>query len=335
MNGKSGDAPRARASDTKGWLSMISKRIVLSEKTGAYMDTYLLSPSDQIQLGVRRPVVLVCPGGGYLRTSDQEAEQVALHFNILGFHAAVVRYTCGETCIWPNPLLELAQAVRTFRQHAKDWFVREDRIAVCGFSAGGHLCGMMSTRYADAAAALGVPAEEVRPDAAIMGYPAMDLGIEMYKCSINDYLVGEVDPAHPERSVTEMYQCALCKVDGEYRMDFGRPMCKALTGTPEPSPEQIQALSPNRRVAPDTAPAFVWTTSNDDLVPASNALSYVNALWENGVPCEFHMFAEGHHGLSIADETVAVNSDMINPEVAAWVPLCHAWLKKRDFTLAL
>ena len=82
------------------------------------MDTYLLAASDQIQIGATRPVVLVCPGGAYLRTSDSEAEQVALHFNTLGFHAAVVRYSCGSKALWPTPMVELASAIKVFRENA-------------------------------------------------------------------------------------------------------------------------------------------------------------------------------------------------------------------------
>ena len=41
-----------------------------------------------------RPLILLCPGGGYTRTSDREAEPMALKFLAMGYHAAV-RYSCA------------------------------------------------------------------------------------------------------------------------------------------------------------------------------------------------------------------------------------------------
>lgn len=313
--------------------AMTNQRILLSETTGAYMDTYLLAASDQIQIGATRPVVLVCPGGAYLRTSDSEAEQVALHFNTLGFHAAVVRYSCGNKALWPTPMVELASAIKVFRENARQWYVRPDRIAVCGFSAGGHLCAMISNKYAEAAQALGVSAELVKPDAAILGYPAIDMRIDFPYSDIAPYLEGEVDPEHPERSVTPLYQCGLCEVNGKYMIDFKRPMLRAVFGTTQPSREQLDALSANLLVTEDTCPSFVWNTCDDELVLAINSIEYVEALQAHHVPCEYHMFISGPHGLSLADETVAVNDGFINPEVARWFGLCRAWLRKIDFVV--
>ena len=311
---------------------VINERIALSD-SGAYMDTYLLSPSDQIQLGITRPVVLVCPGGAYLRTSDQEAEQVALHFNTIGFHAAVVRYTCGDGAKWPVPMVELANAIRIFRENAQQWYVRPDKIAVCGFSAGGHLCAMISNRYAEAAQILDVDEEMVKPNAAILGYPLIDFNVEFPYSDLKPYLVGEVDPEHPELSVTPLYKCALRKVDGTYVIDFRLPMYQALYGTTEPTAQQLDDLSANHFVTADTCPTFIWNTCDDETVPAINSIRYVEALQTRGVRCEYHMFVNGLHGLSLADETVAVNEDFVSPEVAKWFGLCRSWFKKIGFEL--
>ena len=41
----------------------------------------------------------VCPGGGYAFTSDREAEPIALKFNSIGMHAAVLWYTVYDLSI--------------------------------------------------------------------------------------------------------------------------------------------------------------------------------------------------------------------------------------------
>lgn len=310
---------------------MLYQRMELCAKTSAYMDIYMLSNSDQIQIGRRRGAVLICPGGAYLRTSDQEAEQVALHFNALGLHAAVVRYSCGADARLPNPLLELARAVALFRENAQKWFVDPKKIAVCGFSAGGHLAALLSTRFATVAEWMRLRLEDVRPDCAILGYPVTNLNTDMPKVPLDGFTVGEVDLSAPEKAVIPLYRSALCTVDGAPRLDFRRAMLDALFGDPAPSRSQLDEMSPALHVCGDTSPSFVWTTANDNLVPASNALLYVNALWSAGVPCEFHMFEDGVHGLSLANSTVADGPEGINPPVARWFDLVAAWLGKRGF----
>lgn len=63
-----------------------------------------------------------------------------------GFHAAVLNY-CVEPHCFPEPQRDLAAAIRVIREHAEEWKVHKDRIAVCGFSAGGHLCASLATLW--------------------------------------------------------------------------------------------------------------------------------------------------------------------------------------------
>ena len=57
-----------------------------------YLETYLLSVTDKFTVQ-ERPLILICPGGGYNHTSDREAEIVAMQFNAMGYHTAVLRYS--------------------------------------------------------------------------------------------------------------------------------------------------------------------------------------------------------------------------------------------------
>ena len=107
-----------------------------------------------------RPAVLVCPGGGYVYCSPREAEPVALSYAARGFHAFVLRYSVSKDAAGFTPLEEVDWAVGYIREHAAQWHIDPEKIAVCGFSAGGHL-----------ALASGVLAKN-RPNAMILGYPA-------------------------------------------------------------------------------------------------------------------------------------------------------------------
>ena len=75
---------------------MYSERKVLSVDGKYYVDIYVQNESPEIALSHLRPMVVVLPGGGYMFTSDREAEPVALAYVAAGFNAAVVRYSVGH-----------------------------------------------------------------------------------------------------------------------------------------------------------------------------------------------------------------------------------------------
>ena len=104
---------------------------------------------------------MVCPGGGYLYCSPREAEPVALRYAARGFHAFILRYSVGWDAAGFAPLQEVSWVIGYLREHAEEWHIDPNKIATCGFSAGGHL-----------ALAAGVKGEN-KPNAMILGYPAV------------------------------------------------------------------------------------------------------------------------------------------------------------------
>lgn len=76
---------------------------------------------------------------GYAFTSEREATPVALAFAAAGISAFVLRYTCAPGARFPTQVIQALQAVKVIREHAEEWNIDPDKIAVCGFSAGGHL----------------------------------------------------------------------------------------------------------------------------------------------------------------------------------------------------
>ena len=66
-------------------------------------------------------------------------DPVALQFAAAGYHTAVLTYSVGEGAQNYRPLRQLNEALALLRQNAGEWHILPDKIAVCGFSAGGHL----------------------------------------------------------------------------------------------------------------------------------------------------------------------------------------------------
>jgi acetyl esterase/lipase len=86
-----------------------------------------------------------------------------------------------------------------------------------------------------------------------------------------------------------------------------------------PPPELIAALSAECHAGPETPPAFLWHTADDDAVPVSHSLAYAQALLGAGVPAELHIFPHGRHGLGLGAGV---------PGVSQWPDLCAVWLER-------
>lgn len=142
----------------------------------AQVSLYLIDASTEF-LNNERPLIVVCPGGAYAFTSDREAEVVALQFNAMGYHAAVLRYSV-EPARFPTALLEVGSVIRLARENSEKWHIDPDRIAVVGFSAGGHLACSYCCLWHESwvAEKLGATSEQLKPNGMILGYPVITSG---------------------------------------------------------------------------------------------------------------------------------------------------------------
>lgn len=142
----------------------------------AKLTTYLISPSESLAME-KRPLILICPGGGYSFVSDREGEMLALQWNAYGFHAAVLRYSVAPA-VYPTALLELGKAVLMIKEHAKEWDINPKQVILEGSSAGGHLaaCLGMFWNRPFLAQKLGVDSKILRPAGMILNYPVISSG---------------------------------------------------------------------------------------------------------------------------------------------------------------
>ena len=120
---------------------------------------------------VRRPAIVVFPGGGYTHLSPREAEPVAMQFFAAGFQAFVLRYSIGEHAKFPNALVDASMAVAHVRENADRYTIDPDKVFVVGFSAGGHLAATLGTMYDTPHAAFeGMKEGSNRPSGMILSY---------------------------------------------------------------------------------------------------------------------------------------------------------------------
>lgn len=136
------------------------KEIIFDKKSNSGITLYLNNLC--IENGnEKRPFILVIPGGGYSFCSEREAEPIALSYVVQGFHAGVLRYHVGEYRDFEKSLQDGKQALDVIEKIDEKFNVSHDKIAVIGFSAGGHLAAAMCTLL------------QKKPSLCILGYPAI------------------------------------------------------------------------------------------------------------------------------------------------------------------
>lgn len=262
------------------------------------IDCYIHEPNIEITKR-KRPVMVVFPGGGYEFTSRREAESIAISYYSKGYNAYVCNYTVGSgRCERNNPLLDAAAAVKYVRDHAAEHNNDTDRVAVIGFSAGGHLAGFIATSYTEQwlADALGTDSDTIKVNAAILCYPVVSGGEYAHRGSFDALLGKDAD----EKAIFD--------------------------------------ASLENRVTKSCPPMFIWTTMSDDAVSAQNSLLMAKALADKKIPYELHVFPHGKHGLSLADWQSAPDWDAerayILPDVAKWFEMSVDWLDNTVFGIS-
>lgn len=115
----------------------------------AYVDSYIPDPMYNMgdeMLYRKHPCLIICPGGGYIKVSERESEPIAMHFLAEGYRVFVVHYSVAPHG-FPQALREVAGVVEIIHCHAEEWNIDKSKIALMGFSAGGHLAAQYANRY--------------------------------------------------------------------------------------------------------------------------------------------------------------------------------------------
>ncbi len=210
--------------------------------------------------GKKHGAVIVAPGGAYaMKAYQHEGYDVAEKLNSFGINAFVIDYRVAPYQ-YPAITEDILRAVRYVRYHADRMNIDPSKIAVLGFSSGGHLCNSAMCVFD-----YGKDGDEIdnvssRPDAVVLCYPVVTL--------VENYMhVGSRE--------------------------------RLLGGLPNED-ELAYMLSGEKAVKEDTPPCFIWHTQDDDGVSVWNSLKLYNALTEKNIPSELHIFPHGVHGVGMA-----------------------------------
>ena len=153
--------------DLKNYFSFLGK-----EGRNPILEIYLpYNMTEMKRENQKRPCMLVCPGGGYGMCSERESEPIALHFLPEGFNVFVLTYSCAPNR-FPTQIREVAAAIELIYKNAEEWNCDTDKIAIMGFSAGGHLAAHYSTMF-DCKEVREVFPESKSVNASVLCYPVI------------------------------------------------------------------------------------------------------------------------------------------------------------------
>ena len=233
-----------------------------------------------------RPALVVFRGGGYARCdgSGGGSGAWAARHGLIGIE---VDYgTRATRSFHPAPYADAARAMRLVRSHAAEWGVDPARVGVLGYSAGGHLATLISTQPALWTAPEDdlAPRISARPDLVVLAYP----------------LISFVEDA------------AAGAFLGSVENFFGRA---------EISESERRRFSSELHVEPSHPPVFLWTTADDEIVPAAHSQRFAEACQRAGVAISFTLYPHGPHAMGLALDRTG--------DVARWTTLLLAWLDQQ------
>lgn len=189
--------------------------------------------------------------------------------------------------VYPTALCELAQSVKLIREHAEEWSVNAEKIIVMGFSAGGHL-------------------------------------VASYGVFWNEPWLAEKTQC--DKKLLEPNGLVLCYPVISSKEEIAhQDSIKNLLG--ESYPEMKEQVSLEDKVGKHTPKTFLWHTFTDPVVPFWNSFRFAEALGKAGVPMEYHLYPQGGHGLSLANEQTANEEGKgVEKVCQSWVPLLRSWM---------
>lgn len=268
-------------------------KIEKPEGARGVLTTYIRDLSSEIDLERKAPAMLVIPGGGYYMVSDREGEPVAMRYLALGFNAFVLDYSVAEDSALKYPY-QIAEAA-------------------------------MAMEY------LRINAENLNIDPekiAAVGFSA------------GGHLCAMLGSFHNCPETGRVFKPTVCVKPNA--VVLGYPVISSdisfahigsfinLCG--EENKELMKKVDVLNLIDENSAPAFIWSTFNDNVVPCQNAIEAALKYKESGVPVSLHVFGKGEHGLSVADATVYKADKALKEmsvSVPEWVRLSVEWLEEQ------
>ncbi len=208
------------------------------------LDVYL---PDTPPAGKRRPAIVQVHGGGWVVGSRKEQGIPLLnHLARCGWVGFNIDYRLSPFATWPEHVVDVKRAIAWVREHADEYDVDPDFIAITGGSAGGHLTALAALTDGDRTLQPGFEEADTSVQAAVPFY-------------------GVYDFVDEERVGMPLLQPWVLE-----------PL--VLKQRRRSAPAAFRAASPRFRIHSDAPPFLVVHGANDSLIPVEQARTFVDEL---------------------------------------------------------
>jgi acetyl esterase/lipase len=208
-------------------------------------------------------------GGAWVVGSRREQGIPLLtHLAANGFVGMNIDYRLSPWAQWPDHVVDVKRAIAWLREHADEWDVDPDFIAITGGSAGGHLAALAALTSDDRTLQPGFEDADTSVAAAVPFYGVYDMVDEdsIQAPALHDVILAPL----------------------------------VFRARRQHAPERYRAASPRFRIHKDAPPFLVLHGSRDSLVPVQDARRFVEELRDvSEQPVLYGEMVGGQHAFDV------------------------------------
>lgn len=254
----------------------------------AKLTSYILEPS-QVEATVwKKRPAVIICPGGGYRSRSKRESEPIVMQYCAAGFHCFLMDYSVEPTGWPAPLCELSKAVKTVRGLADSYPIDPERIFVCGFSAGGHLAASLGVHGSNSLIRVGSGAQD------------------------NENMPNGLILCYPVITAEDS------KTHGGTKERFSEGL----------KPEKLKFFGLEEFVTPDTPKCFIWHTFKDSSVPVYSSMRFAQALLENGVEYELHIYPSGRHGLALGTRQTTAEGKHFKPYISGWTEQSINWINR-------
>lgn len=218
--------------------------------------------------GALQTAVIQIHGGRWRAGTRKTLRAHGERMSALGFTCLAIEYRSVVEAPWPTNLQDVKAAIRWVRAGADELGIDADRIALQGFSSGGHL----------ALVAAGTPTDRSfeAPDSGEVSAAVSAVAVAYPSTTFRLAAAGDGDRLHPD-------------IDAE-----GNIPSWLLLGD-DATAEDVHAANVPTHISPAFPPTLIAHGTGDTVIPHASTLRLFASLEAAGVDCDLHLYGRADH----------------------------------------